>query len=238
MISVRNVSKIFESENGRQVLFSGLSFDVAPGECVAVMGSSGSGKSTLLNMIGVIDRPDSGNIEVDGKDVHALRGTDRAAFMNRSVGFIFQSHHLIKELTPLGNVMLPMRIGGTSTKEAEKRATELLEHLGLGGQKLRRKVELLSGGECQRIAIARALANRPRVLLADEPTGSLHPGQKEQVITDFLALSKSENVATLIVTHDLQVIRSKDGQPRVQKVVHIGEPDADLTALSIEIVRA
>ncbi|MCP4147869.1 MAG: ABC transporter ATP-binding protein [bacterium] len=229
IIEIKNLTRIYNSADGRtlrcrQVLFESLYLSVAAGEFVAVVGPSGSGKTTLLNTIGGLDSikgkgkiklfdknsekkhfiPESegsGEVFICNKDITMLRGNRKAGFINKNIGFIFQFHHLIPELTALYNVALPMLIGGKSKRKAFKRATEILEEMGLA-HGLHKKPPILSGGEKQRVAIARALINNPRIVLADEPTGNLHPALKNEIMALFAKLNKERNVTILLVTHD------------------------------------
>jgi ABC-type lipoprotein export system ATPase subunit len=239
-----------------QTLYRDLSLDVADGEFIAVVGDSGCGKSTLLHIIGMLDTisnrsyatvrdPESGKerriprvegsgrVLVDGVDVTRLTGNARADFVNRNVGFIFQMHHLIPELTALQNVALPMRIGGCSRRQSRRRAQELLAEVGLGSHAGKRP-GVLSGGEKQRVAIARALANGPKILLADEPTGSLHPEMKKGIMERFVALNHSRGVTIILVTHDVHSLEEPTGGLRVNRIISldgkVGESGDEVTA--------
>lgn len=221
VIDVHNVTKSFPLGETRDYLFTDLSFAIEAGQFVALTGPSGCGKSTLLNIIGGLDAPDSGQIVVAGVEVSALSAAARARFLSGTVGFIFQDHHLIPELSAVDNVMLPIRIRGLGRGAARSRANELLSRLGLA-KRLGEYPTTLSGGERQRVAVARALANDPSVLLADEPTGSLHPSQKEDVFNDLMRLAKEEQVTVLMVTHDLGLI-ADDGGLRVDRRIDLEE---------------
>jgi ABC-type lipoprotein export system ATPase subunit len=202
VITVRDVHKTFE--DGRIRALDGISFEVANGELVAITGPSGSGKSTLLNLIGGLDRPDSGEIRIDGEDVLRL---DRA----RTFGFVFQFHELIGTLTALENVQIPM-LGRRGRAERERRARGLLDEVGLG-DRLRSRPSTLSGGERQRVAIARALANEPRVLLADEPTGALDSDAGAEIV----ALLRRLQTTILLVTNDDAVAAQADRSLRLSR---------------------
>lgn len=179
----------------------GIDFEVSEGEMVSILGASGSGKSTLLHLLGGLDRPSSGSVSWRGKDIFTLDDEALASLRNREVGFIFQFHHLMPEFDALENVMIPLLIAGKPLVEAEARARELLEKVGLSARALHKPSEL-SGGEQQRIAVARALANGPRVVLADEPTGNLD-SSSSQHLSDLLSeLNRSEKQTFIIVTHN------------------------------------
>lgn len=231
MITVENVAKNFARK--WDPLYENVSFEVPPGQFVAITGTSGLGKSTLLNLIGGLDRPSKGVTKVKGVDIGALSASKRAQFLNSYVGFIFQSHHLLPELTAIANVMLPLRIKGEPHSKARSRANDLLTDLGLADDIEKRPGEL-SGGMQQRVAIARALANQPEVLLADEPTGSVDKRWKEEVFGALLQMSRAENVTVLMVTHDLGLLYDKAKELRVDRRIDISEfstrqldPDTD-----------
>jgi putative ABC transport system ATP-binding protein len=200
-VVVDHVAKAFE--HGKIVALIDASFRLGPGELVALTGPSGSGKSTLLNLIGALDRPDSGSISVDGRRLETL--DDPAAYRRDTVGFVFQFHNLIPTLSALDNVQIPM-IGRNGSRE---RAHELLHEVGLARREEARPA-VLSGGERQRVAIARALANDPRLLLADEPTGSLDSDTGAQVLSLLRRLQADHGMTTLLVTNDRTVAREAD----------------------------
>jgi putative ABC transport system ATP-binding protein len=200
-----HVAKSFE--HGRIVALEDASFRIAPGELVALTGPSGSGKSTLLNLIGALDRPDSGSIRVDGERVERL--DDPASYRAKVVGFVFQFHNLIPTLSALDNVQIPMIGRDGSRADRVERARELLGEVGLAGRASARP-SVLSGGERQRVAIARALANEPRLLLADEPTGSLDSETSAQVLRLLRRLRDEHGMTILLVTNDDDVAREAD----------------------------
>lgn len=190
-------------------VLAGASVDVWPGQCVALVGPSGAGKSTLLHVAGLLETPDSGHVVVAGRDCATLDDHDRTRIRRSEMGFIYQFHQLLPEFSALENVALPQMIMGRSRNAGEERARKLLTSLGLAERVHHRPAEL-SGGEQQRTAICRALANRPRLILADEPTGNLDPGTSELVFHELLGLFRSEGVAALIATHNLQLARRMD----------------------------
>lgn len=222
MIEVLGLSKGFYVGTNWHALFEGLSFTIARGEFVALTGESGCGKTTLLNLIGGLDQPDKGAVLINKTKMATLSPSRRARFLNRHVGFIFQAHHLLPEQTSLDNVMLPMRIGGWARRNARQRATELMQNVRLG-ERLSAYPPTMSGGEKQRTAIARALATKPAVLLADEPTGSLNPEFKEEVFQALLQLSRREGATVVLVTHDLNLIRQGNAL-RVDRQIRVDAP--------------
>ena len=220
MIRLEGVSKSFGTASERQILFEGISLQIHPGEFVALTGPSGCGKSTLLNIMGGLDHPDDGRVFVDDTRLDTLGPNQLADLHNRLIGFIFQDHYLFSELTVRANVMLPMRIAHTSKSESRTRAESLLTSLGLSSKFNQRPIQL-SYGERQRVAIARALANKPKVLFADEPTGSLHPAQKESIFFELLTLSRQEQVTVVMVTHDLALISEMHGGSSVDRQINL-----------------
>lgn len=197
MIQLHGITKSFGS---LQVL-RGIDLQVNRGEVVAIVGPSGAGKTTLLQIMGTLDRPDEGEVIIDGENVSRLSATKIAHFRNKNIGFVFQFHQLLPEFTALENVMIPALIGGTSKKEARKRAQELLDFMGLA-DRAEHKPNQLSGGEKQRVAVARALVNHPAVVFADEPSGSLDTHNKEELHRLFFDLRDRMGQTFVIVTHD------------------------------------
>lgn len=196
--------------DGRNVeVLNNLSLRVAAGESVAVIGKSGVGKSTLLHVLGTLDRPTSGSVRFDGVDVFALSEREQAAFRNREVGFIFQFHHLLPDFSALENVMMPALIQGVNATTAESRAAAVLERVGLG-HRLTHKPGELSGGEQQRVAVARAVAQSPRVILADEPTGNLDPATGAEVHALLMELNRKQGITLVIVTHNEELSHLTD----------------------------
>ena len=197
MIQLHGITKSFGS---LQVL-RGIDLQVNRGEVVAIVGPSGAGKTTLLQIMGTLDRPDEGEVIIDGENVSRLSATKIAHFRNKNIGFVFQFHQLLPEFTALENVMIPALIGGTSKKEARQRAQELLDFMGLT-DRAEHKPNQLSGGEKQRVAVARALVNHPAVVFADEPSGSLDTHNKEELHRLFFDLRDRMGQTFVIVTHD------------------------------------
>lgn len=197
MIQLHGITKSFGS---LQVL-RGIDLQVNRGEVVAIVGPSGAGKTTLLQIMGTLDRPDEGEVIIDGENVSRLSATKIAHFRNKNIGFVFQFHQLLPEFTALENVMIPALIGGTSKKDARKRAQELLDFMGLA-DRAEHKPNQLSGGEKQRVAVARALVNHPAVVFADEPSGSLDTHNKKELHRLFFDLRDRMGQTFVIVTHD------------------------------------
>jgi len=197
MIELKGITKSFGS---LQVL-KGIDLTIGKGEVVSIVGPSGAGKTTLLQIMGTLDKADAGTITIDGTNVSKLKEKELSAFRNRHIGFVFQFHQLLPEFTALENVMIPALIAGTSPKEANRRAQEMLDLLGLA-DRAGHKPNELSGGEKQRIAVARALINRPSVVFADEPSGSLDTKNKEELHRLFFELRDKLQQTFVIVTHD------------------------------------
>ena len=205
MILAKNITKSFDA---LQVL-KGVDLHIAPHEIVSIMGASGAGKTTLLQLLGTLDRPDAGTIQIDGIDVLNLGERALSAFRNQHIGFVFQFHQLLPEFTALENVMMPALIAGVNFKDAQKEANRLLDYLKLSDRVLHKPSEL-SGGEKQRVAVARALINKPSVILADEPSGSLDSKNKEELHRLFFDLRDNFNQTILIVTHDMELASISD----------------------------
>lgn len=200
IIEAHDIHKSF----GRLEVLKGIDFSADEGEIVSITGASGTGKSTLLQILGTLSTPDRGSLSIDGKDVLKLGSDALSSFRGRRIGFVFQAHHLLPEFSALENVMIPALIAGTSAREAKSEAVRLLTNLGLK-DRLSHKPSELSGGEQQRTAIARAIVNRPSVLFADEPTGSLDSATKEEIHKIFFELRSSIGQTIVIVTHDRQL---------------------------------
>ncbi len=211
MIKLRNITKSFD----RLQVLRGIDLDIAEGQIVSIVGPSGAGKTTLLQIMGTLDRPDTGTIEIHGTDVSRMSQKRLARFRNQQIGFVFQFHQLLPEFTALENVMIPALIGGTGKKEAHRRADELLAFMGLTSRASHKPSEL-SGGERQRVAVARALVNRPAVVLADEPSGSLDTQNKEELHRLFFQLREQYGQTFVIVTHDEHLALQCDRTIRMQ----------------------
>lgn len=201
-------TKIIKHYGELQVL-KGVDIDIHKGEIVSIIGASGAGKSTLLHILGTLDKADSGEIMLNGERVDKLFGKNLAAFRNKNIGFIFQFHHLLPEFTAVENVCIPGWIGGKNKSATEKRAKELLEKLGLS-QRLNNKPGQLSGGEQQRVAVARALINNPSIIMADEPTGNLDSANANEMHQLFINLRNEFQQTFLIVTHNEELARMSD----------------------------
>lgn len=197
MLKATSIKKSY----GKLQILKGVDLTVERGEIVAIVGASGAGKSSLLNIIGTLDKPDSGSILIKGQDVNQLRKSQLSAFRNKEIGFIFQFHHLLVEFSALENVCMPAFIGGVSKAEAEKRAAQLLDRLGLA-DRMDHKPNQLSGGEQQRVAVARALINKPALVLADEPSGNLDSTNARELHQLFIDLRREFNQTFIIVTHN------------------------------------
>lgn len=205
MIELKNIKKSF----GTLEVLKGIDLTIGKGEVVSIVGPSGAGKTTLLQIMGTLDKANEGSVVIDGTDVCRLDKKAMAAFRNRQIGFVFQFHQLLPEFTALENAMMPALIGGMSFSEAAKRTQEIFELLGLQ-ERMEHKPSELSGGEKQRVAVARALINKPSVILADEPSGSLDTQNKEELHRLFFDLRDRMGQTFVIVTHDEELARLTD----------------------------
>lgn len=205
MVTVENIHKRF----GSLEVLKGVNLHVKQGEIVSVIGKSGAGKTTLLQIMGTLDRPYKGRVIINGIDVYQLKDKELAAFRNKHIGFIFQFHQLLPEFTALENVMMPALIGGIKNSEAEQRARTLLTELGMD-QRLQHKPAQLSGGEKQRVAAARAMIMSPKIILADEPTGSLDEANKQELNALLQDLRERFGQTIIIVTHDKELAQISD----------------------------
>jgi putative ABC transport system ATP-binding protein len=210
MLEVKKLNRQFQSEDNKVTAVRDVTLEVADGTFAAIVGKSGSGKSTLLSLIGALDRPDSGEIIVDGQDITKLNDGRLTKYRCQKIGFIFQGYNLIPNLTALENVMLPMEMAHVKAGERKERAIKLLEEVGLSSDKHNRLPSRLSGGEQQRVAIARALANKPSLILADEPTGNLDSQTGTKIFDLLHSLSRKEKTTIIVVTHDLSIAGRTD----------------------------
>ena len=205
MITLRNITKSF----GTLQVLKGIDLDIEQGEIVSIVGPSGAGKTTLLQIMGTLDKPDTGTVEIDGTEVGRLSQTKLSQFRNQRIGFVFQFHQLLPEFTALENIMIPAFIGGMGKRETRKHAEELLSFMNLI-DRANHKPNELSGGEKQRVAVARALVNRPAVVMADEPSGSLDSQNKQELHQLFFDLRERLGQTFVIVTHDEQLANLTD----------------------------
>jgi lipoprotein-releasing system ATP-binding protein len=218
MIKVLDLKKSFQMNGYTLNVLRGITLDIARGEMIAIVGASGAGKSTLLHMLGTLDRPTSGSVLFDGQDVFGLSEDAQAEFRNKRIGFVFQFHHLLPEFTALENTFLPALIQNRPADDAQKEAAQLLADVGLG-ERLHHKPGELSGGEQQRVAVARALMQRPDLVLADEPTGNLDTHTGEALFELLRKLNQSRGTTFVIVTHNDKlsaqadrIVRMEDGR--------------------------
>ena len=214
-LSVKNLSKSYNAGKPNEVkVLQGVSLDVAPGEVVALVAPSGAGKSTMLHIAGLLDTPDSGRVNIAGEEMTKLSDRKRTAVRRSTVGFIYQFHHLLPEFSALENIVLPQLANAVPEKAAETRAMALLEHVGIAARASHRPAAL-SGGEQQRVAFCRALANQPALLLADEPTGNLDPDTSDRVFDALMGLVRDTGLAAVIATHNLDLAARMDRQVRL-----------------------
>ncbi|MGH9238528.1 MAG: ABC transporter ATP-binding protein [Vicinamibacterales bacterium] len=218
MIRLENVDKVYRTSRIETLALSGITLDVAEGEFVSVMGPSGCGKSTLLNIIGLLDAPSGGTVQINGTPIASYADRHLAAIRNRDIGFVFQTFHLVSDLTVLDNVQVPLLYRSVSNRERRRLATAALERVGLSAR-LQHFPSQLSGGQQQRVAIARAIVGQPRILLADEPTGNLDSQMGDEIMELLKALNRQEKTAIVMVTHDQQkaeqthrIVRLFDGR--------------------------
>jgi lipoprotein-releasing system ATP-binding protein len=218
VLEIQDLRRTYHTGQGALEVLKGAALTVREGQVVGLVGPSGSGKSSLLHAAGLLEHPTGGQILIDGRDCGTLGDAARTRLRLYGIGFVYQFHHLLPEFTALDNVALPMMMAGAGKRAARRRAGELLEQLGLAGR-LHHQPAQLSGGEAQRVAVARALANQPRLLLADEPTGNLDPATSQTVFAALHELVRSSGVAALIATHNLgmtqhmdKVMEVKDGR--------------------------
>jgi lipoprotein-releasing system ATP-binding protein len=209
VLELRSVERHYLQGSSRLTILSGTDFDLEAGEIVALVAPSGAGKSTLLHLAGLLERPDAGEVFLNGRPAGKLSDDERTAIRRNDIGFVYQFHHLLPEFTALENVMVPQLIKGLGAKEAGERAGQLLDYMKIG-QRAHHRPAQLSGGEQQRVAIARAVANAPVVLLADEPTGNLDPETASYVFDALEALVRQSGLAAMIATHNHELARRMD----------------------------
>ena len=208
-VALEEVAKTYRQAGGGLEVLKSVSLAIMPGEIVAVVGPSGAGKSTLLHIAGLLDRPSAGSVRFGGEDCTALGDDRRTAIRRGGIGFVYQFHHLLPEFSALENIVLPQMIAGRPRRQAAVRAREILDRVGLA-ERARHRPARLSGGEQQRVALGRALANRPSVLIADEPTGNLDPQTAVSVFEMLLAVVRDHGVAALIATHNTDLAARMD----------------------------
>ena len=209
VLRARGLSRGFVEGGVRLQVLHDLDLEIGAGERIAIIGSSGSGKTTLLQLLGGLDAPDAGTVEVDERDIHALPEQARCELRNRTLGFVYQFHHLLPEFSALENVAMPLLVRRVAASEARERARAVLEQVGLGAR-LTHRPHQLSGGERQRAAVARALVTEPRLVLADEPTGNLDGANASQVFELLLALNRERGTSLVVVTHDPRLASRMD----------------------------
>ncbi len=214
-LTLRDIRRTFHQGDKTLEVLRGAALDLRPGEIVALVGPSGAGKSTLLHIAGLLEKPDGGDVLLDGRPAAGLSDSERTALRGRYLGFVYQYHHLLPEFSALENVMLPQMLAGIGRGVARTRARELLKMVGLSERESHRPARL-SGGEQQRVAIARAVANAPRVLLADEPTGNLDHTTSDAVFRQLLALTRGAGLAALIATHNPELASRMDRVVRLE----------------------
>jgi lipoprotein-releasing system ATP-binding protein len=209
VLSASGVERRFQEGSTTLEVLRGLNLEVRAGERLGIIGVSGSGKTTLLQILGGLDRPDAGRVEINGRDLHALSEHERSTLRNRTMGFVYQFHHLLAEFSALENVAMPLLVRRDTAADAAARAAALLGRVGLGSR-LRHRPHQLSGGERQRAAVARALVSSPRLVLADEPTGNLDGHNAEQVFALLLELNRELGTSLVVVTHDTRLAARMD----------------------------
>lgn len=235
LMSINELNKKYPMDQGELHILKGVNLSVEPGEFVAIMGPSGSGKSTLMHILGLLDQPTSGEYLFDGYPVHSLNDTELSRVRNKEIGYVFQFHNLLPQLTLLENVEMPMVYSNVSRKERVRRATELIEAVGLG-HRLNHVSTRLSGGESQRGAIARALANNPKLILADEPTGNLDTKSGNQIMAIFQKMN-DRGMTIVLVTHEPDIAKFAKRSLHVRDgVIERDEPILNRTILTTDVL--
>jgi lipoprotein-releasing system ATP-binding protein len=209
VLELRAIDRTYKTSAGDLPVLRGMDLRIAPGELVGLVGPSGSGKSTLLHTAGLLERPEAGDVLLDGTDCLKLNEDGRTAIRRKKIGFVYQFHHLLPEFNAVDNVAMPLMIAGKGRREARNKAASLLDEMGLA-ERLYHQPAQLSGGEQQRVAIARALANDPRLVIADEPTGNLDPATTERVFATLIKMVREEGAGVLVATHNLALTRHMD----------------------------
>ncbi len=217
LLKAQQIHKSYPQGSGELEILKGVDFEIQPSQAIAILGASGSGKSTLLHILGTLDKPNSGSLKFEGQDLLAMNDDELSRFRSEKMGFVFQSHHLLGEMTALENVMIPCRVANEPVRDAREKAEHYLSLMGLQ-ERMKHYPNELSGGELQRVAIARALVRKPQILFADEPTGNLDSQNSGRIQDLFFELQQKMGLALVIVTHDLQfasrfpkILRMKDG---------------------------
>lgn len=213
-LTLTGITKIYQQAEASLTVLNNLNLEVKKGEVVALVGQSGAGKTTLLQIAGLLDNPTNGEVKIGGNDLASADDKKRTLTRQKNIGFIYQFHHLLPEFTALENVVLPQMIAGATRAQAEEKAKSLLGQLGLS-ERLNHRPAKLSGGEQQRVAVARAMANSPTLILADEPTGNLDPGTAENVFSMFMKLAKDSGQSALVATHNMELAK------RMDRIVHL-----------------
>jgi len=209
VLELRNIVRQYKSEAGVLSVLDGASLQLNPGEMVGLVGPSGSGKSTLLHTAGLLEKPEGGQVFLEGEDCMALNDSGRTRLRREKLGFVYQFHHLLPEFTALDNVAMPLMVGGLKRRAAREKAALILADMGLA-ERLKHQPGQMSGGEQQRVAIARALVNDPRLVIADEPTGNLDPATTERVFQSLIRMARSEGAAVLVATHNMALTQHMD----------------------------
>lgn len=222
MIEVVGLGKSFDTPGGTIEVLRSVDLKIAAGERVAVIGTSGAGKTTLMHILGGLDRPTTGDVMFEGKSLFSLRGAELDAFRNQTIGFVFQFHQLLQEFSALENVAMPLMIGGIKKSDATDKAAVILEEVGLG-RRLSHKPGALSGGEQQRVAVARALVREPQILLADEPTGNLDSATSDEIVALLNQMHRARGLTMIIVTHNNELAGSLDRVLRIDDGQLVGD---------------